>query len=184
MTRMQHSLITLNNQHAIPNIGLGTWRLKKEKAYEVIKYALVDVGYRHIDCASIYGNEPAIGDAFHRVFTSGKAKREDVFVTSKLWNTEHHPQNVEKACKQTLKDLQLDYLDLFLMHWGIAFLPGEILGQIDEQGLVKTEPVPVQETWQAMEQLVEKGLVKCIGVSNDRYRNNRSKSLFQFRIAR
>ena len=157
---------TLNNDYIIPIIGLGTWRLKKDMALPVIEHAIVKAGYRHIDCANIYGNETAIGTAFHQVFASGKVKREDVFVTSKLWNTEHNPKNVEQACRQTLKDLQLDYLNLYLMHWGIAFLPGNSLGQMDTNGLVKTEPVPVQDTWQAMEKLVEKGLVKNIGVAN------------------
>ncbi|HCS79338.1 TPA: aldehyde oxidoreductase [Patescibacteria group bacterium] len=158
--------VTLNNNYKIPVIGLGTWRLKKDTVLEVIEFAINIAGYRHVDCASIYGNEIAIGNAFHHVFSSGKVKREDVFVTSKLWNTEHHPKNVEKALRQSLNDLQLDYLDLYLMHWGIAFLPGNSLGQIGANGLVKTEPVSVQQTWQAMENLVAKGLVKSIGVAN------------------
>jgi diketogulonate reductase-like aldo/keto reductase len=89
-----------------------------------------------------------------------------VFITSKLWNAHHHPDNVEAACRQTLKDLKLEYLDLYLMHWGIAFDPKlESVPNI-ETGMVKTQPVSIQQTWQAMESLVEKGLVKSIGVSN------------------
>lgn len=147
--------ITLNNKKQIPIIGLGTWRSDKEKITQAVEYAVVKTGYRHIDCASIYENEKEIGKAFLRMFSAKKAKREEIFVTSKLWNTDHHPRNVEKACRQTLKDLQLEYLDLYLIHWGIAFANDKDL-----------EPVSIQETWRAMEQLVEKGLVRSIGVSN------------------
>jgi diketogulonate reductase-like aldo/keto reductase len=158
--------ITFNNRRKIPALGLGTWKSEKGKVAQVIEKAIVDFDYRHIDCASVYGNEKEIGRAFKKVFLSKKVSRNDLFVTSKLWNTKHHPDNVEKACKQTLNDLQIDYLDLYLMHWGIAFAPGSNLEPIDKNGMVKTEPVSIKETWQAMEKLVENGLVKSIGVSN------------------
>lgn len=149
----------------MPNLGLGTWRADTGLVGAAVEAALTQNNYRHIDCASIYRNEPEIGEAFNKVFSSGKVARKDVFITSKLWNTDHHPHNVEQACKETLKDLQLDYLDLYLMHWGIAFKhsddPEPARGEI-----VKTEPVSIQQTWQAMEKLVEKGLVKSIGVAN------------------
>jgi len=157
---------TLNNSSKTPALGMGTWKIPNESAEAAVTHALVEAGYRHIDCAAIYGNEKGIGQAFGKVFGDGKIKREDVFVTSKLWNTEHHPDNVEKACRQTLKDLQLDYLDLYLIHWGIAFQPGGDSEPLDKDGWAITEPVSIRETWEAMERLVEKGLVKSIGVSN------------------
>jgi len=158
--------ITLNNKKRIPALGLGTWKSEKGKVVQVIEKAVMDFGYRHIDCASVYGNEKEIGRGFNKIFSSKKVSRNDLFITSKLWNTKHHPDNVEMACRQTLDDLQLDYLDLYLMHWGIAFAPGNNLEPIGKDGLVKRESVSIKETWQAMEKLVENGLVKSIGVSN------------------
>lgn len=157
--------LPLNNGKTIPALGLGTWRSEPGKVGAAVETAL-KAGYRHIDCAAIYMNEPEVGEAFSRVFAKNKIKREDVFITSKLWNNKHHPDAVEKACRQTLADLQIEYLDLYLIHWGIAFMPSEEKEPLDENGLIMTEPVSIQETWRAMELLVEKGLVKSIGVAN------------------
>src|SRR5258708_40277524 len=107
--------IILNSGHKMPILGLGTWKSEPDKAGAAVEYALLEAQYRHIDCASIYLNEPEIGQAFKKVFTSGKIERQEVFITSKLWNTMHAHDDVVIACKQTLKDLQLDYLDLYLM---------------------------------------------------------------------
>jgi diketogulonate reductase-like aldo/keto reductase len=150
----------------IPLIGLGTWRSSKNSVGDAVEYAISKAGYRHIDCASVYGNEKEIGTSFNKVLSSGKVKREDLFITSKLWNTDHDPVNVEAACRKTLKDLQLEYLDLYLVHWGIAFVHGNEIEPMGDNGMAKTVPVPTYETWRAMEQLVEKGLVKNIGVAN------------------
>lgn len=158
--------LTLNNKKQIPVLGLGTWRSDKAKVSQVVEKAVLEDGYRHLDCASIYGNEKEIGVALSKILSSGKISRGELFVTSKLWNTEHHPDNVEPACRETLADLQLEYLDLYLVHWGIAFVHGEKLEPIDDDGMVKTEAVSMKETWQAMESLVDKGLVKSIGVAN------------------
>lgn len=154
----------LNDGNNIPVLGLGTWRADKNLVGDAVKFAITKAGYRHIDCASIYRNEPEIGEAFKETFRS--VKREDVFITSKLWNTEHRPENVEKACRKTLSDLRLEYLDLYLMHWGIAFPHGENLEPVDKEGYAVTDNVPIWEAWQAMEALVKKGLVKSIGVAN------------------
>lgn len=158
--------IELNSTHSMPVLGLGTWQSAKGKVGEAVEYALEHAHYRHIDCASVYGNEKEIGDSFHNVFSRGDIAREDIFITSKLWNTEHNPKNVEKACKKTLKDLQLEYLDLYLIHWGIAFKHGMLPEPLNVLGLARTENIPTQATWGAMENLVKKGLVKSIGVAN------------------
>lgn len=159
----------------MPVIGLGTWKSSQDKAGQAVEYALSEAGYHHIDCAAIYRNEKEIGEAFNKVFHGGSRKREDVFITSKLWNTEHPKERVRQACEATLKDLKLEYLDLYLMHWGIAIPPndeqptnpfGRWTEKLDENGFLITEKVPIRETWEAMEGLVQAGLVKAIGVAN------------------
>ncbi len=150
----------------MPVVGLGTWKAVADQAGAAVEYALLEAGYRHIDCAPIYKNEPEIGRAFKKVFDSGVVKREDVFITSKLWNNMHAKDDVEVACRQTLKDLQLEYVDLYLIHWGIA-TPKDIGDEpLDKDGYIIMAPVSIQETWLAMENLVKKGLVRSIGVSN------------------
>ena len=148
----------------MPAIGLGTWKSEKGKVEEAVKIALNE-GYRHIDCAATYGNEAEIGNAFSEVFSEGKIKREEVWVTSKLWNDSHRKEDVIPALKQTLKDLQLEYLDLYLIHWPVAFKKGVGFPEKDEDYL-SLEEVPVIETWNAMIEAKNQGLVKHIGVSN------------------
>lgn len=160
---MVQKTIKLNSGYDIPTLGLGTWKSLPNQVGQAVRYALTEAGYIHIDGAMIYRNEPEVGKAYAEVFKS--IKREDIFITSKLWNTNHASQNVEAACRQTLQDLQLDYLDLYLMHWGVAFKHGDELEPM-QNGKAVTEKVSIHETWEAMEKLVQLGLVKSIGVAN------------------
>ncbi len=163
---VQENSIKLNTGVMMPGLGLGTWKSEPGKVGAAVEYAVLECGYRHIDCAAIYKNEAEIGQAFTKIFKSGKVKREELFVTSKLWNTAHAKDDVIVACKKTLYDLELEYLDLYLMHWGIA-QSSSLVGQVlDRFGKPAVPRVPIRETWEAMEELVKAGLVKAIGVAN------------------
>ncbi len=157
--------IAFSNNQTMPVLGYGTWRLSADDAASLTEKALVE-GYRHIDCAMIYGNEKEVGSGIANAISGGVVMREDLFVTSKLWNTDHATADVVAACKKTLNDLQLEYLDLYLVHWGVGFEQGKDAEPLDENGLAKFSFVPMQQTWQAMERLVAEGLVKSIGVAN------------------
>ncbi|OHT02534.1 oxidoreductase, aldo/keto reductase family protein [Tritrichomonas foetus] len=151
----------------IPQLGLGTWKSpNNDDVTNAVRYAIEEAGYTHIDCAAIYGNEKYVGIALKDVLSRGVIKRENLWVTSKLWCTKHHPDDVEAACRQTLADLQLDYIDLYLIHWPMAFKRGNELFPKDENGNMIQEIIPLVDTWKAMEKLVEKGLVRHIGGSN------------------
>ncbi len=157
--------ITFNNGNKIPTLGLGTWESAPNQVGEAVRFALTKANYRHIDCALIYKNEPEIGLVFNEILDKS-IKRTDVFITSKLWNSHHRADYVEKACRKTLADLKLEYLDLYLIHWGLAFKTGDNLRPNDKNGLPITDAISIRETWEAMENLVKKGLVKSIGVAN------------------
>ena len=152
------------NGDKIPSIGLGTWLSKKNEVYDAVVEA-IRVGYRHIDCAYIYQNEKEIGQAIQFAIKSGWVKREDLFITSKLWNSDHAPERVDIAIRRSLKDLQLDYLDLYLIHWPVAFKTGHEQAK-DASDLLTPDEMPILTTWQAMEQSKINGLTKHIGVSN------------------
>ncbi|KAL9652080.1 hypothetical protein ABK040_015882 [Willaertia magna] len=163
--------IKLNNGHSIPQIGLGTWQSERNEVSKAITVAL-EKGYRHIDCAAIYGNEDVIGKAIQNYLQQQQQnntrpiKREDLFITSKLWNTCHRKEHVKGACKETLKNLKLTYLDLYLIHWPLAFPFNDENIRDEKGGFVKLDNVPLMETWKAMEELVDEGLVRSIGISN------------------
>ena len=158
----------LYNGSKMPSIGLGTFgsdRFSAEEVSSAVKGA-ISVGYRHIDCASIYGNEKEIGKSLSESI-NGEIKREDLWITSKVWNEMHGGGDVLKSCKKSLEDLQLDYLDLYLVHWPF---PNYHVPGCDVEARNKNAKPYIHEnfmkTWKQMEELVEKGLVKNIGTSN------------------
>ena len=108
--------IEFRNGDRMPILGLGTWKSRKGEVYEAVKNA-IEMGYRHIDCAPIYGNEVEIGQAIQDCLRSGMVNRDELWITSKLWNDHHHKEDVIPGLNKTLQDLQLEYLDLFLIHW-------------------------------------------------------------------
>jgi len=158
-------LVTLSNGKGMPIIGLGTWKSPPGQVFEAVKFAIKS-GYRHIDCALAYQNETEVGRAINAKIDDGTIKREDVFVTSKLWNTFHRKEKVLECCKKSLTDLGLDYVDLYLIHWPLAYKEGEELFPKDKDGNMLTENIDFIQTWKGMEEVFEHGLAKSIGLSN------------------
>ncbi|XP_019754137.2 aldo-keto reductase family 1 member B1 [Dendroctonus ponderosae] len=157
--------IKFNNGQEFPVFGLGTWKSKPGEVTQAVKDAF-DIGYRHIDCAHIYGNEAEVGEAIKAKIADGTVKREEIYITSKLWNTFHRPDLVEPAIRTTLKDLGLQYLDLYLIHWPFALKEDDELFPKNADGTTAFSEVDYLDTWKAMEGLVKKGLTKSIGISN------------------
>lgn len=157
--------ITLNNGQTIPSLGLGTWNSPVGEVSQAVKDA-IDIGYRHIDCAYVYGNEKEVGEGITAKIKEGVVKREDLFLTSKLWNTFHRPDLVIPILKKTLENLNTPYVDLYLIHWPFAYQEEGDLFPKDENGKVLFSDVDYIDTWKVMEEAVDLGLTKSIGISN------------------
>jgi D-xylose reductase len=171
---MTNPSIRLASGDNLPVVGLGVWKVDRSAAPALIESATT-AGYRHFDCASDYGNETEVGAGLAGVLRTGTVRREDLWITSKLWNTNHARGHVRPAYERSLRDLQLDHLDLYLIHFPIAleFVPPDKrypAGWFHDPDAVeprmKPVHVPIAETWFAMEELVRAGLVRNIGVCN------------------
>ncbi|XP_058182723.1 aldo-keto reductase family 4 member C10-like [Rhododendron vialii] len=161
----QGSYFLLNTGHKIPAIGLGTWQSGGDLCVEAVKTAL-SVGYRHIDCSHLYGNETEVGAALAEAF-KGSLKREDVFLTSKLFCTMNSLNKMENSVRVSLKSLGVSYLDLYLMHWSESSAFGDATDPPSKSGSEYRQFLNrFKTTWKAMEDLVTLGLVRAIGVSN------------------
>jgi len=160
--------VSLSSGALLPQIGLGTWLSANNEVEHAVEYAVKNGHYRHLDLAMIYRNQDEVGAALKKVIPS-VVKREELFITSKLWNSAHQPLEAPKELDETLKQLGVDYLDLYLVHWPTAFPPGK--GLIPDHPTKKGEvhldlDTSLVETWKAMIELSKTGKVKHIGVSN------------------
>ena len=160
--------ILLNNGSEIPALGFGTLIPDPTETKNAVKAAL-EVGFRQFDCAERYRNEKEVGEAMKEVLREGKIRREELFVGTKLWNNNHRPERVKPAFEASLKKLQLDYVDLYLIHTPFAFKPGEEQDPRDENGkVIYDEGVTLLDTWRALEKLMDEGRCKAIGLSDIR----------------
>lgn len=156
----------LNGAGEIPAVGFGTSFKDRSVTTPATKGAL-ETGFRHIDCAERYQNEEMVGAALQQFLGAGKLQRDDLFITTKLWNNNHRPQRVAPALEGSCRRLQLDYVDCYLMHTPFAFQPGENQDPRDEQGqVIYDSGVTLMETWGALERLVDEGKCKSIGLSD------------------
>ncbi|WP_339724289.1 aldo/keto reductase [Maribacter stanieri] len=156
--------LKFRNNDEMPILGLGTFRSEPNEVYNAVLSA-IKIGYRHIDCAAAYGNEKEVGNAIAEAIKQGLVTREDLWVTSKLWNASHGEENVIPALHQTLEDLQLEYLDLYLIHWPVALKKRTEMPE-KASDFIPLSEVPLTNTWKGMEAVLEQGLAKHIGVSN------------------
>ncbi|KAI9035932.1 putative aldehyde reductase (AKR1) [Aspergillus affinis] len=162
---------TLNTGAKIPTLGFGTWQSAPGEVGEAVYHAL-KAGYRHLDLATIYQNQREVADGIKRAYKDVPGlKREDIFITSKLWNSQHHPDDVEKALDECLAELELEYLDLYLVHWPVTFKRGDnyfplVANSSVEGGDVDIEDsISIVDTWKAMTKL-PKSKARAVGVSN------------------
>jgi diketogulonate reductase-like aldo/keto reductase len=164
---LRHTRLALNNgSGAIPALGFGTL-IPDPVATRTATRAALEAGFRVIDTAERYRTEREVGEAMQEVFERGKIKRDDVFVITKLWNTNHRPERVKPACEASLEKLQLDYVDLYLIHTPFAFQPGDEQDPRDANGhVIYDQVVTLLDTWRALEGLVDEGQCKAIGLSD------------------
>src|SRR5215471_16246620 len=150
----------------MPALGFGTLIPDPAVTITATRYAL-DAGFRHFDCAERYGNEREVGQALHEGLATAGISREDIFITTKVWNTNHRPERVERAVEASLDRLRLSYLNLYLIHTPFAFQPGDDQDPRDKDGNVLYDhDVTLLDTWKAMETLVDHGTCRAIGLSD------------------
>lgn len=162
---MAEHILTLNTGAKIPALGLGTWQSDPGQVAKAVEHAL-KVGYKHIDAAYVYGNENEVGEGLAKAFNSG-VKREDIFVTTKLWCTFH--RRAEECLDESLKRLGLDYVDLYLMHWPVPMNQNgnhPLFPKLDDGSRDLDSEWSHIQTWKEMEKLLKTGKTKAIGVSN------------------
>ena len=152
------------NGDRLPLLGLGTWKSDPGQVYAAVREA-IRIGYRHIDCAAVYGNEAEVGQAIDDAVKGGEVTRQQLWVTSKLWSNAHGRDNVGPALEKSLRDLRLDYLDLYLIHWPVALKPGSS-SPGSAADFLPLSAAPHHATWAGMEAAASSGLTRHLGVSN------------------
>ena len=164
---LRYTRIALNNgSGAIPALGFGTL-IPDPVATRTATKAALEAGFRQLDASERYRNEKEVGEAMQEVFKAGKIKREEVFIATKLWNNNHRPERVKPAFEASLKKLQLDYADLYLIHTPFAFQPGDEQDPRDANGnVIYDKGVTLLDTWRALEGLVDEGRCKAVGLSD------------------
>jgi alcohol dehydrogenase (NADP+) len=163
---LRYREIPMNNGRSIPALGFGTLIPGLDDTRRATRTAL-EVGFRQFDCAERYRNEEAVGEAIEGVLREGKVRREDLFIATKLWNNNHRPERVEPAFEASLKRLKLTYLDLYLIHTPFAFQPGDDQDPRDQNGnLLYDHDITLLDTWRALENLVDRGKCRAIGLSD------------------
>jgi diketogulonate reductase-like aldo/keto reductase len=164
---LRYTKMALNNgSGAIPALGFGTL-IPDPVATRTATKAALEAGFRQLDASERYQNEKEVGEAIQEVFKAGKIKREEVFIATKLWNNNHRPERVKPAFEASLKRLQLDYVDLYLIHTPFAFQPGDEQDPRDANGnVIYDKGVTLLNTWGALERLVDEGRCRAIGLSD------------------
>lgn len=160
----QYKELNLADGNSIPALGLGTWKSGPDEVYKAVRVAL-EVGYRHIDCAAAYENEGQVGRAIEDAVKAGDVKRDELWVTSKLWNDSHRREHVRPAIEETLENLRLDYLDLYLIHWPVAFVHGVGFPEESDEYL-SLDDAPMEDTWDEMAKVRDAERTRYVGLSN------------------